>query len=190
MIHGGWKAPFKGLGTGFLAAAIAPRQSLIDIPIDNSPGCQRRISADWGLLSSPCRLSLCGSPPGKVAGLVQSVDSFNSLVLAGGRGGGKSILLVCLIGYFALTSGDGFNAVLIRHDLAGLSKLEDLLQGQLPMLLPGSRYLKAKRTWRLSNGGILRLIHMDGGEAFATGALSHDRGEAALGQIKHRQAGL
>lgn len=103
----------------------------------------------------------------KVAGLVQSVDSLNSLVLAGGRGGGKSILLVWLIGYFALTSGDGFNAVLIRHDLAGLSKLEDLLQGQLPMLMPGSRYLKAKRTWRLSNGGILRLIHMDGGEAFA-----------------------
>ena len=103
----------------------------------------------------------------KVAGLVQSVDSLNSLVLAGGRGGGKSILLVWLIGYFALTSGEGFNAVLIRHDLAGLSKLEDLLQGQLPMLMPGSRYLKAKRTWRLSNGGILRLIHMDGGEAFA-----------------------
>jgi len=95
-------------------------------------------------------------------------------------GGGKSIPLVWLIGYFALTSGEGFNAVLIRHDLAGLSKLEDLLQGQLPMLMPGSRYLKAKRTWRLSNGGILRLIHMDGGEAFATGALSHDRGEVAL----------
>lgn len=84
--------------------------------------------------------------------MVQSVDSLNSLVLAGVRRR-KVDPLVCLIGYFALTSGEGFNAVLIRHDLAGLSKLEDLLQGQLPMLMPGSRYLKAKRTWRL--------IHMD-----------------------------
>ena len=103
----------------------------------------------------------------KVAGLVQSVETLNSLILAGGRGGGKSILLVWLIGYYALISGDSFNAVLIRADLSGLSKLEDLLMQQLPMLLPGSKNLKAKRTWRLSNGGTLRLIHMDGGEAFA-----------------------
>jgi hypothetical protein len=102
-------------------------------------------------------------------------------------GGGKSIPLVWLIGYFALTSGEGFNAVLIRHDLAGLSKLEDLLQGQLPMLMPGSRYLKAKRTWRL--------IHMDGGEAFAKiqgEDLSHivapDRGQPQPAQAVPVQA--
>ena len=103
----------------------------------------------------------------KVAGLVQSVDTLNTLILAGGRGGGKSILLIWLIGYFALISGDSFNAVLIRHDLSGLSKLEDLLQQQLPMLLPGSRYLKAKRAWKLRNGGTLKLIHMDGNDGFA-----------------------
>jgi len=103
----------------------------------------------------------------KVAGLIQSVPELNTLLLAGGRGGGKSILLMWLVGFYALTCGDGFNAVLIRHDLAGLAKLEDLLLTQMPMLLPGSKYLKAKRSWKLSNGGVLRLIHMDGGEAFA-----------------------
>jgi predicted ATPase len=36
--------------------------------------------------------------------LVQSVDSLNTLLLAGGRGGGKSVLLVWLICYFAITS--------------------------------------------------------------------------------------
>ncbi len=102
----------------------------------------------------------------KVAGLCQSVDSLNTLVLAGGRGGGKSIMLIWLIGFFALTSGDAFNAVLIRRDLAGLSKLEDLLYKQIPMILPGSRYFKAKRQWKLSNGGTLRLIHMDANDAF------------------------
>lgn len=102
----------------------------------------------------------------KVAGLVQAVPEINTIGLAGGRGGGKSILLLWLIGYYALTTGDAFNAVLIRRDLAGLSKLEDLLYGQLPTLLPGSKYWKAKRTWKLSNGGTLRLIHMDAGDAF------------------------
>ena len=101
-----------------------------------------------------------------VAGLVQSVDELNTLVLAGGRGGGKSILMIWLIGYFALISGDSFNGVLIRRDLAGLSKLEDLLFQQIPTLMPGSKYFKAKRQWRLSNGGTLRLIHMDAGDAF------------------------
>lgn len=102
----------------------------------------------------------------KVAGLVQSVDELNTLVLAGGRGGGKSILLIWLIGYFALISGDSFNGVLIRRDLAGLSKLEDLLFQQIPTLTPGSKYFNAKRQWRHSNGGTLRLIHMDAGDAF------------------------
>ena len=45
----------------------------------------------------------------KIAGLVQSVDELNTLVLAGGRGGGKSILLIWLIGYFALISGESFS---------------------------------------------------------------------------------
>ena len=104
----------------------------------------------------------------QVAGLVRAVPELNTLILAGGRGGGKSVLLLWLIGYYALTCGESFNAVLIRHDLAGLAKLEDLLMQQMPTLLPGSRYLKAKRSWKLSNGGTLRLIHMsDAVSAFA-----------------------
>ena len=90
----------------------------------------------------------------KVAGLVQSFDHFNTLVLPGGRGGGKSILLTWLIGYYALISGDSFNAVLIRPDLAGLSELEDLLFQQVLTLMPGSKYFKAKWQGRLSNGGV------------------------------------
>ena len=97
---------------------------------------------------------------------MQSVDELNTVVLAGGRGGGKSVMLLWLIGYFGLISGDSFNGVLIRRDLAGLSKLEDLLFKQIPTLMPGSKYFKAKRQWRLSNGGTLRLIHMDAGDAF------------------------
>ena len=50
----------------------------------------------------------------KVAGLVQSVETLNTLLLAGGRGGGKSVLLVWLIIYFALLTGESFNGVLIR----------------------------------------------------------------------------
>jgi hypothetical protein len=102
----------------------------------------------------------------KVAGLVQSVDSLNTLLLAGGRGGGKSVLLVWLICYFAITSGGSFRGVLIRADLAGLQKLEGMLLEQIPLLLPGSKYLRAKRQWTLSNGGNLKLIHMDGNDGF------------------------
>jgi hypothetical protein len=102
----------------------------------------------------------------KVAGLVQSVETLNTLLLAGGRGGGKSVLLVWLIIYFALLTGESFNGVLIRADLAGLQKLEGMLLEQIPMLLPGSKYLKAKRRWSLSTGGHLMLIHMDGNDGF------------------------
>ncbi len=74
--------------------------------------------------------------------------------------------MIWLIGYFALISGEAFNGVLIRRDLAGLSKLEDLLFEQVPTLMAGLRYFKAERQWRLSNGGTLKLIHMDAGDAF------------------------
>ena len=97
---------------------------------------------------------------------MQSVDQLNTLVLAGGRGGGKSILLIWLIGYFELISGETFNGVLIRRDLTGHSKFEDLLFQQVPTLISGSKYLKAKWQLKLSNGGTLRLNHMDAGDAF------------------------
>ena len=102
----------------------------------------------------------------KVAGLLQSVDELNTLVLAGGRGGGKSILLVWIIVYYMLLYGEKFNGVLIRADLAGLQKLETLLIEQITRMMPGSRYLKAKRRWTASNGATLQLIHMDGNDGF------------------------
>jgi len=92
---------------------------------------------------------------------VQSVDELNSLVLPAALGGGKSLLLIWLVGYFALISSDSFNGVLIRRDLAGLSKLDDLLFQYIPTLIPGSKYYKAKRQWKLSNGWTLKIIHMD-----------------------------
>ena len=102
----------------------------------------------------------------KVAGLLQSVDELNTLVLAGGRGGGKSILLVWIIVYYMLLYGDKFNGVLIRADLAGLQKLETLLMDQINRMMPGSKYLKAKRRWTATNGATLQLIHMDGNDGF------------------------
>lgn len=103
----------------------------------------------------------------KVAGLLQSVETLNTVLLAGGRGGGKSILLIWIIIFYGLLYGDKFNGVLIRADLAGLSKLESLLMDHIPVMLPGSKYLKAKRRWQLSTGGTLGLIHMDGNDGFA-----------------------
>ena len=79
---------------------------------------------------------------------------------------GKSILLLWLIIFYGLLTGDSFNAVLIRADLAGLAKLEDLLLSHLPKMIPGSKYLKAKRRWQLATGGTLQLIHMDGNDGF------------------------
>lgn len=95
----------------------------------------------------------------KVAGCLQAVDTLNSVLLSGGRGGGKSVLLIWLIIYFCIINGKGHNGALIRTDLAGLQKLEDLLYQHLPKMLPGSKYFKAKRIWRCSNGAQLMLIH-------------------------------
>lgn len=54
----------------------------------------------------------------------------------------------------------------IRRDLAGLLKLEDLLFQQVKTLIPGSKFFKAKRQWRLNNGATLRKIHIDAGDSF------------------------
>ena len=55
--------------------------------------------------------------------------------------------------------------MLIRRDLAGLSKLEDLLYQQVPTLMPGSKYFGAASV-EAEQWGTLRLIHMDAGDAF------------------------
>ena len=149
--------------------AIPTPDSPIDIPVDIPAVVNGRPAPDWRPLRwlavavAPLQLSPWQR---KVAGLCQSVDTLNTLLLAGGRGGGKSVLLVWLICFYALVSGQSFRGVLIRADLAGLQKLEGMLLDQIPMLLPGSKYLRAKRQWNLSNGGNLKLIHMDGNDGF------------------------
>ena len=95
----------------------------------------------------------------RVAGCLQAVDTLNTCLLSGGRGGGKSVLLIWIIIYFIIINGKGHRGVLIRSDLAGLQKLESMLYEHLPKMVPGSRYFKAKRTWRCSNGAQLMLIH-------------------------------
>ena len=80
------------------------------------------------------------------------VTHLNSVLLSGGRGGGKSYLLVYVILRQIIENGDGHRGVLIRTDLAGLEKLESMLLDYVPMYLPGSRYFKAKRSWECSNG--------------------------------------
>ena len=102
----------------------------------------------------------------RVVGCVQAVDTLNSVLLSGGRGGGKSILLVFLIIYFSIINGKGHRGVLIRTDLAGLQKLESLLYDHIPKMLPGSKYYKAKRLWRMSNGASLMLIHQSDASSF------------------------
>ena len=102
----------------------------------------------------------------QVAGCVQAVDTLNTVLLSGGRGGGKSILLIWLIIYFAVINGKGHNGVLIRTDLAGLQKLESLLYDHIPRVLPGSKYFKAKRQWKMSNGATLNLIHQSDATSF------------------------
>ncbi|QNJ03724.1 hypothetical protein SynPROSU1_02128 [Synechococcus sp. PROS-U-1] len=97
---------------------------------------------------------------------MQAVDTLNTVLLSGGRGGGKSILLIWLIIYFAVINGKGHRGVLIRTDLAGLQKLESLLYDHIPKVLPGSRYFKAKRQWQMSNGAILNLIHQSDASSF------------------------
>ena len=87
-----------------------------------------------------------------MAGCVQAVDTLNTVLLSGGRGGGKSILLIWLVIYFAVINGKGHRGVLIRTDLAGLQKLESLLYEHIPKVLPASKYYKAKRQWKMSNG--------------------------------------
>ena len=91
--------------------------------------------------------------------MVQSVETLNTLLLAGGRGGGKSVLLVWLIIYFALLTGESFNGVLIRADLAGLQKLEGMLLAALVGMSPTVREIVALRHFQeLDNGEVAAVL--------------------------------
>ena len=87
-------------------------------------------------------------------------------MLSCGRCGGKSILLIWLVIYFAVINGKGHRGVLIRTDLAGLQKLESLLYEYIPKVLPAPKYYKAKRQWKMSNGVTLNLIHQSDASSF------------------------
>jgi hypothetical protein len=102
----------------------------------------------------------------KVAECLQAVDALNTVLLSGGRGGGKSILLIWIIIYYSVINGKGHNGVLIRADLAGLQKLKSLIYKHIPKVLPGSKYYKAKRQWKIGNRAILNLIHQSDASSF------------------------
>lgn len=94
-------------------------------------------------------------------------DSYD-LLLSGGRGGGKSTLLVQLILRDALRFGEGYRGALVRRDLAGLRKLEQELQEQRDHYpdLVGSKYIASQKELRFSTGGILYLHYIKDEQAF------------------------
>ncbi|WP_186500349.1 phage terminase large subunit [Synechococcus sp. A15-60] len=98
-----------------------------------------------------------------------SVPDDSWLVMAGGRGGGKSWTLALLLVRDALRFGKSFRAALLRTDLAGLKKLQQLIEefaNQIPQLA-GTRYLVGQKTFEFGNGGKLFLHYLKDENAFA-----------------------
>ena len=71
------------------------------------------------------------------------------MLMAGGRGGGKSWTLALLLVRDALRFGKSFRGALLRTDLAGLKKLQQLIEefcNSIPQLA-GTRYLVGQKTF-------------------------------------------
>ena len=101
--------------------------------------------------------------------MVISVPDDHWLIMAGGRGGGKSWVLALLLVRDAIRYGKSFNGALLRTDLTGLKKLQILIEdfcNKLPQLA-GSRYLTGQRTFEFSNGARLQLGYLKDEVAFA-----------------------
>lgn len=94
-------------------------------------------------------------------------DKFD-LLLAGGRGGGKTVLLEMLIVRDAIRFGSGYVGALVRRELLGLRKLEQELISQIEEIpeLRGSKYVTSKKEFRFSTGGILYLHYIKDENAF------------------------
>jgi len=76
-----------------------------------------------------------------------SVPDDHWLIMAGGRGGGKSWTLALLLVRDALRFGKSFRVGLLRTDLAGLKKFQQLIEefcNQIPQLA-GTRYLVGQK---------------------------------------------
>ena len=97
-----------------------------------------------------------------------SVPDDHWLLMAGGRGGGKSWTLALLLVRDALRFGKSFRGALLRTDLAGLKKLQQLIEefcNQIPQLA-GTRYLVGQKTFEFGNGGRLFLHYLKDENAF------------------------
>jgi len=90
------------------------------------------------------------------------------LVLAGGRGGGKTVALELLICRDAIRFGKGYVGALVRRELLGLRKLEQELIEQIDAIpeLKGSKYITSKKEFRFATGGILYLHYIKDENAF------------------------
>ena len=89
------------------------------------------------------------------------------LLLSGGRGGGKSELIVQLILRDALRFGKSFVGTLVRRDLSGLRKLEQALIEAIKYIpeLQGSKYISSQRELRFASGGRLFCSYIKDQEA-------------------------
>ena len=97
-----------------------------------------------------------------------TVPDAHWLLMAGGRGGGKSWTLALLLVRDALRYGKSFRGALLRTDLAGLKKLQQLIEefcNQIPQLA-GTRYLVGQKTFEFGNGGRLFLHYLKDENAF------------------------
>lgn len=98
-----------------------------------------------------------------------SVPDDHWLLMAGGRGGGKSWTLALLLVRDALRFGKSFRGALLRTDLSGLKKLQQLIEefcNSIPQLA-GTRYLVGQKTFEFGNGGKLFLHYLKDENAFA-----------------------
>jgi hypothetical protein len=98
-----------------------------------------------------------------------SVPDAYDLLLSGGRGGGKSELIVQLILRDALRFGAGYVGALVRRDLSGLRKLEQQLLAQIDNIpeLTGSKYISSQKELRFTTGGVLYLHYVKDEHAFS-----------------------
>ena len=90
--------------------------------------------------------------------LLATPDNIGVIVLAGGRGGGKSTALVLYILKEVLRYGPAFRGVLLRRDMAGLKRLTAQIEQQAGVIpqLAGTAYKVGEKTFEFSNGAVLQ----------------------------------
>ena len=101
--------------------------------------------------------------------MIISIPDDHWVLMAGGRGGGKSWVLALLLVRDAMRYGKSFNGLLARTDLAGLKKLQLQIEEFINMIpqLAGSRYLTGQKIFEFSNGARLSLSYVKDEAAFS-----------------------